>query len=109
MSRNTRNLTAVLAALAVGLAATTSPAATYHGRSVDSRSYRGSILNYDYGLIDNVEVRFNSEHAYVQLHGGGRLVLILHDEDITDPHRIPADDPQRGIVWEISLTDLGPR
>ena len=39
--------------------------------------------------------------------GGGRLVLILQDEEITDPHRIPADDPQRGIVWEISVTDLG--
>lgn len=108
MSRDTRILTVVLAALAVGLAATASPAATYRGRGVDERSYRGSILNYDYGLIDNVEVRFHSEHAYVQLHGGGRLVLILQDEDIADPRRIPADDPLRGIVWEINLTDLGP-
>jgi hypothetical protein len=108
MSRSTRILAAMLATLAVGLAATAS-AATYRGRSVDGRRYQGSVLNYDYGMIDGVEVKFHAEHAFVYLHGGGRLVLILQDEDITDPHRIPADDPQRGIVWEISLTDLGAR
>lgn len=109
MSRNARILSVILASLAIGLVATASPAATYRGRSVDSRRYQGSVLNYDYGLIDDVEVKFHAEHAYVYLHGGGRLVLILQDEEIGDPHRIPADDPQRGIVWEICLTDLGPR
>lgn len=109
MNRSARILTVVLAALAAVVAATASPAATYRGRSVDDRRYQGSILNYDYGLIDGVEVRFHAEHAFIYLRGGGRIVLILQDETITDPHRIPADDPQRGVVWEISVMDLGGR
>ncbi len=109
MSRASHILAVVLAALAAGLAATASPAATYRGRSVDERSYRGSILNYDFGLLDNVEVRFHADHAYVSLHNGGRLVLVLQDEEIADPRRIPAEDPRRGILWEICLTDLGRR
>jgi hypothetical protein len=109
MRRTARILTVTLAALATVLVAAAAPAATYRGRSVDERIYRGSILNYDYGLLDNVEVRFHAEHAYVSLHNGGRLVLVLHDEEIADPRRIPADDPRRGIVWEICLTDLGRR
>ena len=107
MRRASHILAVALAALATVLAATAAPAATYRGRSVDERSYRGSILNYDYGLVDNVEVRFHAEHAYVSLHNGGRLVLVLQDEEIADPHRIPAEDPRRGILWEICLTDLG--
>ncbi len=54
-------------------------------------------------------MRFHAEHAFIYLRGGGRIVLILQDETITDPHRIPADDPQRGVVWEISVMDLGGR
>ena len=76
---------------------------------MDGRRYQASVLNPDYGLIDGVEIRFQSEHVYVYLHGGGRLVLILQDEDIADPRRIPADDPRRGIVWEIDVKDLRAR
>jgi hypothetical protein len=71
--------------------------------------YHGSILNADYGLADNVEIRFDGDRADVYLRGGGRLILILQSEDIADPHRIPADDLQRGIVWEINAKDLGRR
>jgi hypothetical protein len=109
MSHTARILSVILASLALGLVAGASSAATYHGRSVDGRRYQGSILNYDYGLIDGVEVKFHAEHAFVYLRGGGRVVLILQDEDIADPHRIPAEDPQRGVVWEISVTDLTAR
>jgi hypothetical protein len=84
-------------------------AATYQGRNVDGRRYQGSVLNHDFGLIDGVEVQFQSEHAFIYLHGGGKLVLILQDEEITDPRRIPADDPRRGIVWEINVKDLRSR
>jgi hypothetical protein len=93
------------ALLTVGQAA----AATFQGRNVDGRRYQASILNHDYGMIDGVEVRFESERAYIYLHGGGRLVLILQDEDIADPRRIPADDLRRGIVWEINVKDLRAR
>jgi hypothetical protein len=82
--------------------------ATYHGRNVDGKRYQGSVLNQDFGLIDNVEIKFHGDHAYVYLRGG-RLLLILQDEEITDPHRIPADDPRRGTVWEIDVKDLGGR
>ena len=81
-------------------------AATFQGRCVDGRRYQASILNHDFGMIDAVEVRFESGNAYVYLHGGGRLVLILQDEEIVDPHRILADDPRRGVVWEINVKDL---
>jgi hypothetical protein len=106
MSRTAPLLAVTLVALAIGVSVTTAPAATYRGRNVDGRRYQGSILNNDYGMIDGVEVKFEAEHAYIYLRGG-RLVLILQDESITDPHRIAADDPERGTVWEIRLTDLG--
>jgi len=95
--------------IVVLLAAAASAAATFQGRSVDDRRYHASVLNNDYGIIDAVEVRFESERAYVYLRGGGRLVLILQDEDIADPHCIRADDPRRGIVWEINVKDLRSR
>jgi len=95
--------------LATLLAARAAAPATFHGRSVDGRRYQASVLNNDYGMIDGVEVRFQSEHAYVYLRNGGRLVLILQDEDIADPHRIPAEDPRRGTMWEIDVRDLDGR
>lgn len=98
-----------LAGLLAVLLAADGGAATFQGRNVDGRRYQASVLNQDYGLLDAVEVRFQSEHAFVYLHGGGRLVLVLQDEEIVDPHRIPADDPRRGIVWEIDVKDLRAR
>ena len=109
MHRNRSIVLAGAGLLVALLAAAGATAATFQGRSVDGRRYQASVLNPDYGLIDGVEVRFQSEHAYVYLHGGGRLVLILEDEDIADPRRIPADDPRRGIVWEINVKDLRAR
>jgi hypothetical protein len=95
----------LLAALPAGEAV----AATFQGRIVDGPRYQASVLNHDFGMIDAVEVRFQNDHAYVYLRGGGRLVLFLQDEEITDPHRIPADDPRRGVVWEINVKDLRSR
>lgn len=100
---------AIAGLLAVLLAVEQAAAATFQGRNVDGKRYQASVLNHDYGLIDGVEVRFESERAYVYLRGGTRLVLVLQDEDIADPHRIPADDPRRGIVWEINVKDLRTR
>ena len=83
--------------------------AVYRGRNLDGPRYQASVLNNDFGLLDDVEVKFHGDHAYVFVHGGGRLVLILQDEEIVDPHRILADDPKRGVVWEINLKELGGR
>ena len=109
MSRIRPVALAIAGLLAALLAVEEAAAATFQGRSVDGRRYHASVLNNDYGLIDAVEVRFQSEHAYVYLRGGGKLVLILQDEDIADPRCIPADDPRRGIVWEINVKDLRAR
>lgn len=100
---------AIAALLGASLAAEEAAAATFQGRNVDGRRYHASVLNNDYGLIDPVEVSFESERAYIHLRGGGKLVLVLQDEDIADPHCIPADDPRRGIVWEINVKDLRAR
>jgi len=100
---------AIAGLLAALLSAEEAGAATFQGKNVDGRRYQGSILNHDYGLIDAVEVCFEAERAYVYLRGGGRLVLILEDEEIADPHCIRADDPRRGIVWEINVKDLRAR
>ena len=105
MSRVTRYALASLGLLAGLLAAGAALPATYRGRDLDGRRYQASILNQDHGLIDNVEVKFHDEHAYVYLRGGWRLVLILQDEEITDPHHIPADDLRHGITWEINLKE----
>ncbi len=94
----------VVAALAAARAAAP---ATFHGRSVDDRRYQASIVNADYGAYDDVEVRFHDETAYVYFHRGGRLVLMLEEAEITDPHEIRAYDPRRGITWEIDVKDLG--
>ena len=109
MSHHPNLAPAAAGLLLVALLAAPAWPATFQGRSLDGRRYQGSILNSDYGLIDGVEIKFHDEHAFVYLHGGGRIVLILEDEEITDPHRIPASDPLRGIVWEISVKDLGGR
>ena len=105
-----RHRTAIVLALTglLGALIMTAPArcATYHGRSVDETRYQASILNNDYGQIDNVEVRFHGANAYVSVYGGARLVLILEDEEISDPRRIPAHDPRRGIMWEICVKDM---
>ncbi len=109
MSRTRPITLAVTGLLAASLCAEPAAAATFQGRSVDGRRYQASVLNPDYGMIDGVEVRFQGEHAYVYLHGGGRLILILQDEEIADPRCILADDPRRGIVWELRVKDLRSR
>lgn len=106
MNRITRYALAALGLLAGLLAAGPALPATYQGRNLDGKRFQASILNQDYGLVDNVEVKFHDEHAYVYLRGGWRLVLILQEEEITDPHHIPADDLRRGITWEINLKEL---
>jgi len=100
---------AVAGLLAALLAVDDAAAASFQGKNVDGRRYQGSVLNNDDGLIDPVEFSFQSERAYVYLIGGGKLVLVLQDEDIADPHCIRADDPKRGTVWEINVKDLRAR
>jgi hypothetical protein len=109
MSRIRAISLAVAGLLAALLAVDDVAAASFQGRNVDGRRYQASVLNNDYGLIDAVEVCFQSERAYVYLVGGGKLVLVLQDEDIVDPHCIRADDPKRGTVWEINVKDLRAR
>lgn len=94
--------------LGVSLVAATAHGAAYHNRNIDGRHYIGTIANGDYGSYENAEVRFQGDHAYVRFPGGGRLVLILEDEEIVDPHSILGHDPRRGIMWELDLKDLGP-
>ncbi len=83
-------------------------AATYRGHSVDHLRYQGSVLNPDYGQFDDVELRFHGDQVFVYFRGGGRMVLNLEDEEITDAHRIPAHDLRRGVTWEVNAKDLGP-
>ena len=106
MVHTTRAAMAALGLFAAFLAVGPAGAATFQGRSVDGRRYQASVLNNDWGRIDDVEVRFHSEHAYVYIRGAIRLVLILDDEEIADPHRIPAADPMNGVQWEIDIKDL---
>ena len=103
----TRGLTALLALAALAAAWAPAAAATYKGRNVDRLRYQGSILNPDYGQFDDVELRFHGDQVFVYFQGGGRLVLNLEDEEIADPHRIPAHDARRGVTWEVNAKDLG--
>jgi hypothetical protein len=96
-------------ALALAFSAAPAGAATYQGRSVDGHRYHGDIVNHDYGAYRNVEVRFQGEKAYIYFAAGGRLVLFLEDEEIQNPHSIPARDPRRGITWEIDVMNLHAR
>ena len=97
--------------IAVGLALgfafpVLAPAATYQGKNVDTHRYRGSVSNNDYGVYNNVEIKFQGDRAYIQLASGARLILNLDEEDISDPRAIPAHDLRRGIQWEIEVVDL---
>lgn len=95
-----------LAVLVACACATPAVAATYKDRSVDRVRYHARISNGDYGTYDNVEVKFHGDHADVYFPRGGRLVLLLEDEVIVDPHEIVAHDPLRGITWEVDVRDL---
>lgn len=94
--------------LGVALAVAWGPAsaAVYRESSVDGRRYRGTLHHADYGRYENAEIRFRGEHVYVHFVQGGRLVLVLEDEDIQDPHEIMAYDPRRGITWELDVKDM---
>ncbi len=106
MSRISNIAWAALGLSATLLLAGAAFAASYRGESLDGKRYQASILNADFGRYDNVEVRFQGDHAYVYMQGRSRLVLILDEEEISDPHRIPADDPRHGVTWEINLKEL---
>jgi hypothetical protein len=95
----------VAAALALALhAVPPADAATYKGRSVDERRYTGNVFNELAGKIQNVQIRFNGDMAFVG--SSGQLVLQLRDETITDPGEIEAYDHKRGILWIIEVLDL---
>lgn len=99
--------------LTLFLVAVSSPApasaARFHGKSVDGPRFHGSIINHDFGSFDDLEFRFQGETAYVYFPTGGRMVLILEDEEIANPRAISAHDPRRGIMWEIDVIDMGAR
>jgi len=109
MKRTAWSALAWLGLLAAILAAAPAGAASYRGKNIDGQRYQSSILHPDFGLYDGVEVKFDGETAYVYFHGGGRLVLTLQDPEIVDLRHIPADDPRRGITWEIRVKELGGR
>jgi hypothetical protein len=93
--------------LALGLLlAARAEGAMFHDRNVDGRHYLATVTNGDFGSYEGVDVRFQGDHAYVHLPGGGRLVLILESDEIEDPHEIPAHDPRRGITWILDVKDL---
>ncbi len=105
-----RTVTLVLAAAALSLPpATAGEAAEYQGRIVDGRTYHGTASTNDFGRFEGLEIRFQGDRAYLQVPAGGRIVVTLDDEHITDPHAIPAYDHRRGIRWEIEVLDLGSR
>ncbi len=81
-------------------------AAEFNGRNVDRRTWTCHASTNDYGVFRNSEVRFDGERAYVTLPHGVRLVLILEDERILDPHAIVAYDHKRGLRWELDVLDL---
>ncbi len=103
MSRSTVLLTC---ALLLGVAATTAYPATYQGRPIDAHSWHCVARTNDYGKFPGCEVRFDGERAYLTLSSGLRIVLILEDEHILDPHGVVGYDHKRGLRWELDILDL---
>lgn len=99
-------LVAVLSLVGTFLQVTPATGAVYRNRNVDGKRYRATVSNFDYGTYENVEVRFQGDHAYLHFNAGGRVVLILEDEEILDPHEISAQDPRRGTTWVLDVKDL---
>lgn len=102
-----RLILVLLVALAGMGAASFATAAHYRGKNVDGTWYTGDISHPDFGTLRNVSVRFEGERVMVQFSGGGQINAHLDDEEISDPHEIPARDHRRGIVWTLSVRDLG--
>jgi hypothetical protein len=100
-----------LLVLAATLAAATVPAraAVWQGRNVDGRTWHCDAMTNDFGRFNGCEVRFNGERAYLTLASGTRIILILEDEIIADPHQVVAFDHRRGIRWELDVHDLSGR
>jgi hypothetical protein len=81
-------------------------AAEFRGRVIDRRTWHCDATTNDFGVFRDCEVRFDGERAYVVLPHGVRLVLILDEENISDPHSVGAYDHKRGIRWELDVYDL---
>ena len=98
----------LLLALAAALvAAAPAAAAEYKGRNIDRRTWHCTASNNDYGTFRNLDVRFDGERAYLTFPNGVRIVLVLDEERIVDPHAVAAYDHKRGVRWELDLLDLG--
>jgi hypothetical protein len=97
---------ALVAGIAISLSsAAPASAAYYQGKSVDDHHYRGTVSNNDYGVYNNVEIRFQGDRAYITLASGGRLILNLDEERSSTLTRSPRAI-RRGISWEIDVKDL---
>ncbi len=88
------------------LAAAPASAAEFRGRNIDRHTWHCTASTNDYGSFHDVEVRFDGERAYLTFDNGVRIVLVLDDERILDPHHVMADDHKRGVRWELDLIDL---
>lgn len=84
---------------------TAADAATYNGRNLDGLRFTGNVFNELVGRIENVQIRFRDDMAFVG--AGGTLVLQLRDETIHDPREIEAYDHKCGILWTIEVLDIG--
>ncbi len=105
----TRAAIALALIVLLAIPATPAPAATYRGRDIDRRTWHCHASTNDYGIFRNAEVRFDGERAYLLLPSGPRIVLILEEEIITDPHQVVGYDHKRGLRWELDVLDLGGR
>ncbi len=97
----------ILALTGALVAALPAASAEYRGRNIDRHTWHCDASSNDFGVFRGLEVRFDGERAYLMFPRGGRIVLVLDDERITDPHAVTAYDHVRGVRWTLDLLDLG--
>lgn len=91
--------------LGLGLVRPTA-AAEYNGANIDGETFAASAYSYDTANYYEVSVEFDGDTATITFDQGGSVELTLDDEEIGDPSSISAHDYDRGIDWELDISDL---
>lgn len=99
-----RSIFILIALLLISL--TSLNAAEYKGEDIDGVQFDCSAYSYDTGNWYYVTVEFYGDEATITFSNGGYITLTLDDEVIEDLMAIEAYDYDKGVYWELEVSDL---
>ena len=93
----------LLAVLASGFSPSLVVAATYNQRNIDGKRFNAQAFSYATGRWYDVQVQFSGDQASIYFPRGGRLIVVIDDEEIDDLDEISAFDYNRAEHWTIDI------